>query len=180
MTRILFIVGSLRKGSFNNMLAHVAMDAIGDRAEVTVVRPDCVPLLDQDIEFPTPGSVSSLRDMVLDSDGIWVFTPEYNHDIPGGLKNMLDWLSRPMSLGGVSAVVGKKVTISGVSGASATSFVRPRLSELLRFMRMDVVHGDGTGFALPRESFSTGEWTPDEDCRAAVGEQAEAFLKDLA
>lgn len=180
MTRILFIVGSLRKGSFNGRLAQCAMDAIGDRADVTIVRPDCVPLMDQDIEFPTPESVAYLRNLVIGFDGIWIFTPEYNHGIPGGLKNVLDWLSRPTTPGGASAVIGKKVTVSGVGGNSATSFVRHRLHELLTFMRMDVVDGEGRGFSLPMESFSTGIWEPGPECIESIGDQADVFLRELS
>ena len=53
------------------------------------------------MEFPTPGEILRVRDEVSKADGIWIFTPEYNHSYPGGLKNLLDWLSRPVKKGGV-------------------------------------------------------------------------------
>ena len=54
MKKILFIVGSLREGSFNRQLAREAEQMIGARAEVTYLDYSDVPLINQDIEFPEP------------------------------------------------------------------------------------------------------------------------------
>ena len=46
-----------------------------------------------------PGPVARVRREVVGSDGVWFFTPEYNYSYPGLLKNLLDWLSRPLVKG---------------------------------------------------------------------------------
>ena len=99
MKKILFIVGSLREGSFNRQLAREAEQMIGARAEVTYLDYKDVPLMNQDIEFPEPEAVGRLRAAVKEADGIWVFTPEYNFSYPGHVKNLFDWLSRPLVAG---------------------------------------------------------------------------------
>lgn len=86
MPRILMIVGSLRKQSFNHQLAREIERIIGDRAEVTFLDWGDVPLMNQDIEWPAPEAVQRVRDAVLAADGLWFFSPEYNYQIPGGLR----------------------------------------------------------------------------------------------
>lgn len=53
--------------------------------------------MNEDIETPAPEAVKRARDAVKFADGIWFFTPEYNHFFSGVLKNLIDWLSRPIS-----------------------------------------------------------------------------------
>ena len=57
--------------------------------------------------------------------GVWLFTPEYNYSIPGTVKNMLDWLSRPLTSDyekkSETAIAGKVVTASGVGGRNKTA-----------------------------------------------------------
>ena len=90
MKKILFIIGSLRKESFNRQLALEAEKMIGSQADVTYLDYSDVPLINQDIEFPEPETVSRLRATVKEADGIWVFTPEYNFSYPGHVKNLFD------------------------------------------------------------------------------------------
>ena len=71
MKKILFIVGSLREGSFNRQLAREAEQMIGTRAEVTYLDYKDVPLINQDIEFPEPEAVSRLRATVKEADALW-------------------------------------------------------------------------------------------------------------
>ena len=95
--KILAIVGSLREKSFNRQLAYAAKELIGERADFKLLEYQDVPLMNQDIEYPAPEAVKRVRDEVRSADGIWFFTPEYNHFFPGVLKNLIDWLSRPIS-----------------------------------------------------------------------------------
>ena len=78
MKKILFIVGSLRKDSFNRQLAQEAEKNLAGLAEVTYLDYTDVPFLNQDIEYPAPAAVAKLRETVANADGIWIFTPEYN------------------------------------------------------------------------------------------------------
>jgi NAD(P)H-dependent FMN reductase len=84
-----------------------------------------VPVFNQDEEFPTPKSVAEARVAVNEADAIWIFTPEYNHSVPGSLKNLFDWLSRPLEDGTPSVLTGKVMTMSG-GGRSEHAAVRVR------------------------------------------------------
>ena len=110
-----------------------------------------MPLMNQDIEFPTPEIIANLRKQVQMADAIWICSPEYNFTIPGTLKNLLDWLSRPLKANDFSsgtAVMGKKVTICGAGGKFATAGMRKNLKELLEFIKMIVIGEEGTGIAV--------------------------------
>ena len=95
MKKVLLIVGSLRKESFNLQLAKLAEEMLKDKTQVSILYYADLPFMNQDMEFPAPESVARVRQEVLAADGIWIFSPEYNYQIPGVLKNLLDWLSRP-------------------------------------------------------------------------------------
>lgn len=180
---ILMIVGSLRKQSFNRQLAQEIETILGDRANVTYLEYGDLPYMNQDIEFPAPESVSRVRSAVQAADGIWICTPEYNYNIPGGLKNLLDWLSRPLEennweLG--SAVKGKYVTISGVAGKSAAAGVRKSLKDLLEMMSMNVIAGEGTGVSFDATAFQTGVLSIPASAQTVLEEQVEQFLSALS
>ena len=70
MKKILMIVGSLRKQSFNRQLAQKIEAILGDRASVTYLEYWDIPYLDQDMEFPAPESVARVRAAVQEADGI--------------------------------------------------------------------------------------------------------------
>lgn len=177
--KILFIVGSLRKQSFNRQLAEKAAEIVRGRADVSFLEWTDVPFFNQDAEFPVPMAVARVRKAVQEADGIWIFSPEYNGAVPGALKNLLDWLSRPLIPGDISsgtAVAGKKVTVSGVGGKNATRSVRADLQKLLSFMRMEVLCADGSGFSADTESFQTNRLTLREEDYARLESQAAEFL----
>lgn len=178
---ILFIVGSLRKGSFNRLAAETAAADLAGKAETSFLDFTKVPFMNQDQEFPAPAPVAAVRKAVADADGVWVFSAEYNGSYPGSLKNLLDWLGRPtdptfQNMG--SVIDGKKFAISSVSGASGGVNVRGALTSLLGFKGQ--VLDEQTGLVLPAEAFATGEWTPSEDDKAKLAAQADAFVKFLA
>ena len=179
MKKVLMIVGSLRKNSFNHQLAKQAEAMLAGKAEVSFLQYADLPFMNQDMEFPAPESVARVRQAVQEADGIWIFSPEYNYQIPGVLKNLLDWLSRPLipnDRGRNSAVKGKVVTISGAAGRSGAAGVRKQLSALMEVMSMKLIGGQGCGVSLGAEAFQSDVLKLSEEDRAAIRAQAEAFL----
>jgi chromate reductase len=139
--KITAIVGSLRKDSYNRQLALAARKSVGDQAEFELLDFADVPLLNQDIEFPAPEAVTRVRAEVKAADGVWFFTPEYNHFFPGVLKNLLDWLSRPVSDSEPQVLAGKPAAISGITpGMSGTGLAQDHLVTLISFLNMDVMN----------------------------------------
>ena len=178
MKTIVFIVGSLRKQSFNRQLAALAEKMLSDQFNIKYLEFEDVPLMNQDLEASVPAPVARVRKEILAADGIWIFTPEYNFSYPGLLKNLLDWLSRPMDMSNFtnpSAVVGKKVTASGAGGNNKTASCRAKLNELLEFIKMQVMTEAQTGIALGVEAWTKGEFNLTDEQIAQLKSQAEKF-----
>ena len=177
--KLLFIVGSHRKNSFNRQLANEIIEMIGARAECSILDYTDVPMLNQDAEYPAPESVARLRASVAESDALWIITPEYNASYPGLLKNVLDWLSRPVvrnDYATPTVVRGKKTTISGAAGKSAAVHARKKLAELLGFMGVELFGDEGSGVALGAESFGSDKLIINDEAKKAIQEQVNGFL----
>ena len=112
--RVLGISGSLRAGSLNSALLRAAEERLPAGAELVVFeRLAEIPPFSEDAEAgPAPGAVSELREAMRAADAVLIATPEYNHSLPGQLKNALDWASRPA---GQSALNGKPAAAIGAS-----------------------------------------------------------------
>lgn len=178
MKKILFIIGSLRAKSFNRQLAGVAKEIIGDRAEVTELDYSDLPWMNQDIEQPEPDAVARVRKAVAEADALWIFTPEYNFSYPGHVKNLLDWLSRPvkpMDYATPTCINGKRVAISGAGGKAATANCRAKLTELLTFIKADVLT-EQIGIAVPAEAWATDIFSLSEEQKMQLATQAEALI----
>ena len=178
MKKILFVIGSLRTKSFNRQLAMMAKEIIGNRAEVSELDYSDLPLLNQDIEQPEPVAVARIRKAVSEADALWIFTPEYNSSYPGHLKNLLDWLSRPvipLDYGTPTCINGKRVAISGAGGKAATANCRAKLTELLTFIKADVL-AEQTGIAVPAEAWGTDVLTLSDEQKAQLSAQADALI----
>ena len=149
MKKVLFISGSLRKESFNTALLKKAEKLLNDSVNCSFLSYSDIPFMNQDIEFEDNPSIKRVRKEVFDADAIWLGSPEYNHSYSGALKNLLDWLSRPVVPGDYSTAVirGKICAISSVAGASAGSFSRAKLKELLEMLSCKVC-AEETGIAL--------------------------------
>jgi chromate reductase len=124
MMRILGISGSLRRGSHNRKLLRAAGDMLPPGA--AFVEWDGLaglPIYDEDLESSPPKAVQELRDAIAAADGLLIATPEYNASIPGGLKNALDWSSRPFPDNALrdkpSAVIGASTGLFGAVWAQA-------------------------------------------------------------
>jgi NAD(P)H-dependent FMN reductase len=178
MKKILFIIGSLRAKSFNRQVALVAKEIIGQRAEVQELDYSDLPLLNQDIEQPELEVVARIRKAVSEADALWIFTPEYNMSYPGHLKNLLDWLSRPvkpMDYATPTCINGKPVALSGAGGKAATADCRAKLTELLTFIKANVLK-DQVGIAVPAESWGTDVLTLTDEQKAQLKALADKLI----
>jgi chromate reductase len=128
---ILAISGSLRKGSYNSMLAHAAVSLAPDGMTIEVYdRLGDIPPFNGDLDTDRPPeSVVDLQARIGAAEGLLIATPEYNYSIPGVLKNALDWASRPTA--GPSVLTGKAIALMG---AAPTNFGTVRAQLALRQM----------------------------------------------
>src|SRR3954453_12903702 len=122
--RILGIAGSVRRGSHNRRLLRAAGTALPPGVEL--VEWDGLaglPIFDEDLENDAPEAVREFLAAVDDADALLISTPEYNASLPGGLKNALDWASRPFPDNVLrdkpSAVTGASTGLFGAVWAQA-------------------------------------------------------------
>jgi len=97
--KVLAVSGSLRGDSYNTSLLRAAIEAAPEGVEVELFDPAGIrdlPVYDQDLDTGLPPeSVMRLREAWGSADALLFATPEYNGSVPGGLKNAIDWASRP-------------------------------------------------------------------------------------
>jgi chromate reductase, NAD(P)H dehydrogenase (quinone) len=122
--RILGISGSLRRGSHNRRLLRAAGYQLPPGAELVEWEGLAgLPIYDEDLEDARPETVEDFLAEVEAADAILIATPEYNASVPGGLKNALDWASRPFPDNVLrdkpSAVIGASTGLFGAVWAQA-------------------------------------------------------------
>jgi chromate reductase, NAD(P)H dehydrogenase (quinone) len=127
-TSLLGICGSLRKASTNRALLVAVGEALPEGASLTLFeRLGELPIFNSDLVDPEP--VVELKHAIAAADGLVIAVPEYNYSIPGGLKNALDWVSRPPA---TSPMRGKPVGLVGAaSGMSGTIRAQLHLRQML-------------------------------------------------
>lgn len=132
--RVLCLPGSLRRDSWNRRLLQAAAAQAPATLQLDVYDAlASVPLFDEDLErheAAGPAGVQALRAALAAADGLLIATPEYNHAMPGVLKNALDWLSRDSPVGDVLAQ--KPVAVLGASsGPWGTRLAQASLRQVL-------------------------------------------------
>ena len=111
--RILGFAGSLRRGSYNRALLHAAQGLAPEGMTIEIFDLVEVPLYNADVEAQgDPPGVAAFKQAIRAADGLLMVTPEYNHGVPGVMKNAIDWASRPPQ----DAVLARKPV--GLLGAS--------------------------------------------------------------
>jgi chromate reductase len=129
MFKIAVIIGSLRKDSFNRKLA-MALDKLSHPAlQFSFLKVDDIPLYNQDLDANLPASVVRFKSEIAAADAVLMVTPEYNRSIPGVLKNLIDWGTRPA---GKNVWAGKPLAAIGTSpGAVGTAVAQSHLRSIM-------------------------------------------------
>jgi chromate reductase len=113
-TRLVGLAVSLRKGSYSRATLSGLVANLPTAVKLDICDLQ-LPLYNEDEDGPhVPRDVRDFRNAIEGSDGVVIITPEYNHGIPGVLKNALDWASRPY---GKSVLIDKPVLVISVSPA---------------------------------------------------------------
>lgn len=130
--RILGFAGSLRQGSYNRALLRAARELAPPHLSIEPFDLDLIPLYNADLEAQgDPLPVAAFKDAIRRADGLLIATPEYNHGVPGVMKNAIDWASRPPRN---AAMNGKPVGLIGASpGMTGTARGQSQLRQAFEF-----------------------------------------------
>src|SRR3954451_18034803 len=140
--RVLGISGSLRRDSQNTKLLRAAGELLEAEGADFVLYDGLkdVPPYDEDddLEGGGPEAVERLREAIGASDAVIFSTPEYNHSIPGQLKNAVDWASRPVA---TNVLRNKPVAVIGAStGMFGAVWAQAELKKVLGATGARVCH----------------------------------------
>ncbi|WP_433692110.1 NADPH-dependent FMN reductase [Herbaspirillum seropedicae] len=106
--KILAISGSARRASTNTALLKTMQELASEGMTLTVFdQIGSLPIFSPDLEEKnTPTIILALIAQVDQADGVIISSPEYVRAIPGGVKNLIDWMvSRAEIIGKPIALV---------------------------------------------------------------------------
>jgi chromate reductase, NAD(P)H dehydrogenase (quinone) len=172
--KVLAVSGSLRADSHNASLLRAAIEAAPEGVEVELWEGiGELPIYDQDLETDPPEPVRRLREDWADADAILFSTPEYNGSVPGGLKNAIDWASRPVR---ESALTNQNAAVIGAStGQFGAMWAQADLRKILGIAGARVL-GDELPVTRAHEKFDHAGRLLDEE----LFERLRLLLETLA
>jgi chromate reductase len=173
---VISICGSLRKKSYNAMLAR-ALPALAPEGMSIKPAPSFAEFpiynFDMQTEKGIPAAVTALSEAIRAADGVVIVSPEYNFSIPGGLKNAIDWLSRvkDQPFGGKPVAI-QSASPGPVGGARMQYHLRQSLNSIDAFIlnKPEIFASN----AKTRVDEEKGELT-DETTRGFIKQQLAAF-----
>jgi chromate reductase len=169
---LLAICGSTRKASLNRALLGAIGEVLPEGTVMTVWEGlEGLPIFNSDLQEPP--SVVHLKSAITAVDGVIISVPEYNYSIPGGLKNALDWVSRPPA---TSPMRGKPVGIVGAAtGMSGTIRAQNHLRQMFVYSDTPVLNQPEVLIPRAQERFVDGKLV-DESTRQLLTRFATAFV----
>ena len=126
-----YLVGSIATGSINRKLAKALVRLAPTQLNMAEIPFKDLPIYSYDYDANFPQVAKEFKAAIASVDAILFVTPEYNRSIPGGLKNAIDWASRPY---GKNSFARKPVAVIGTSpGAIGTAVAQQQLRSVLSF-----------------------------------------------
>jgi chromate reductase, NAD(P)H dehydrogenase (quinone) len=126
-----YLIGSLAKNSINRKLAKALVQLAPPQLQMREISFNELPLYSYDYDADFPPVARTFKETIASVDAVLFVTPEYNRSIPGGLKNAIDWASRPY---GKNSFTRKPSAVIGTSpGAIGTAVAQQSLRSVLSF-----------------------------------------------
>ncbi|HLU79410.1 MAG TPA: NADPH-dependent FMN reductase [Burkholderiaceae bacterium] len=126
-----YLIGSLSSTSINRLLAKALVRVAPEELEMVEIPIRDLPLYSQDYDEDFPPVARAFKEAIGEVDALLFVTPEYNRSIPGGLKNAIDWATRPW---GRNSFTRKPSAIIGASpGSIGTALAQAQLRNVLCF-----------------------------------------------
>ena len=175
---IVGICGSLRKASINHAALRLAGQLMPTGMALDIVDWREVPVFDGDVLAQgLPPAVAALRERVRRADAVLIATPEYNFSIPGGLKNLLDWLSRgddqPFALKPLAV-------LSASPGPLGGARVQYELRKVMLFLNAAMLVKPEVFIGGAGAKFDAQGTCTDDTTRKFVGDQMAALQRWIA
>jgi chromate reductase len=172
MVALLGICGSLRRASLNRALLAAVCDALPAGASMTLYDSVELPIFNSDLEDPS--GVVRLKAAITEADGVVFSVPEYNYSIPGGLKNALDWVSRPPTS---SPLRGKPIGMVGAaSGMSGTIRAQAHLRQMMLYSDSPCLGQPEVLIPRAKERFDADGRLTDESTRVLLAQFGAAMV----
>ena len=163
-----YLIGSLAKGSLNRKLAGALVKLAPAGLTMTEIPIGQLPLYSWDHDADYPAVAREFKGSIAGVDAVLFVTPEYNRSIPGGLKNAIDWASRPY---GENAFTRKPSAIIGTSpGKIGTAVAQQHLRSILAFCNSPLMNSPEAYV-----QFTDGLITDDGE---VTNEATQKFLRD--
>lgn len=171
---VLGIAGSLRAGSYNRALLRAAQELAPEGMSIRIFDIAPIPLYNADAQAGgDPEAVVLFKTAVAEADALLIASPEYNHSIPGVLKNAIDWASVPARS---SPLKGKPAALMGAStGMIGTARAQIHLRQVCAFTEMHLVNHPEVLVGRARDRFDENGRLVDETSRRFVRELLEAL-----
>jgi chromate reductase, NAD(P)H dehydrogenase (quinone) len=176
---VLGISGSLRAGSHNTRLLLAAARELPPAAlfrELTGL--EQIPPYNQDLDLGLgPEPVRELRKALSRAGAILIATPEYNHSIPGQLKNALDWASRPFP---ANSLRGRPAAVVGAStGSFGAVWAQAEVRKVLAASGAQVLDAE-LPVARAADAFDAAGELRDPELRARLAEITDELVRVAA
>lgn len=166
----------MRKASLNRALLVAVGEALPAGSTLTIWSSLDLPIFNSDLV--EPAGVVELKAAIASADGVVFAVPEYNYSIPGGLKNALDWVSRPPP---TSPMRGKPVALCGAaSGMSGTIRAQNHMRQMLVFSDTPVMNQPEVLIPRAHDRFDAEARLTDESTRALLVRFGAAFVAFVA
>jgi len=176
MVALLGICGSLRRSSLNRALLAAVREVLPTGSQMTIYDSVDLPIFNSDLDDPP--SVVQLKAAIAGADGLVISVPEYNYSIPGGLKNALDWVSRPPQH---SPLRGKPIGLVGAAtGMSGTIRAQTHLRQMLVYSDSPCMSQPEVLIPRARERFDAEGRLSDASTRVLLEQFAAAMVAFVA